>query len=105
MMAVAPSRSSGGAGGASFPPAPWRLEGDLYVSLWLVRAAELPADCLPPGARLATMFGRAVVATAFAVYDPSGVLAYNELLAAVPVRLGKRSVITITHIWVDHPSS
>jgi hypothetical protein len=77
----------------------------MYVSLWLVRAAELPTGCLPPGSRLATMFGRTMVATAFAVYDPSGVLAYNELLAAAPVRLGRRSLITIMHIWVDHRSS
>jgi Acetoacetate decarboxylase (ADC) len=91
--------------GASFPPEPWRLKGALYVSLWRIRMAELPVGGLPTGARLTTLFGRAVVATAFAVYETSGDLAYNEVLVAAPIRLGKRFFSTITHIWVDHPSS
>ena len=79
--------------------------GDGFVSLWRMRVDELPATCLPPGTRLVMVFGRAVVGTAWAVYGPGGVLAYNEVLAAVRVRVGGRPFTTVTHIWVDHPAS
>jgi Acetoacetate decarboxylase (ADC) len=92
-------------GGASFPPEPWRLEGALYVSLWQIGPAELPVGRLPLGSRPTTLFGRAVIATAFGVYEPEGVLAYNELLSATRIRLGGCPFTTIMQIWVDHPSS
>ena len=91
--------------GVSYPPAPWRLQGTAYVSLWQVRASALPADWLPQGLRPVTMLGRVLVGTAFAVYEPSGDLAYNEVLAAVQVHGGGRPSLTVPFIWVDHPAS
>jgi hypothetical protein len=93
------------ADGVSYPPAPWHLRGTAYVSLWRVRADELPVACLPPDARPVTLLGRAVVGTGWAVYGTGGVLAYHEVLAAVRVRLAGRPYTTVTHIWVDHPAS
>jgi len=104
-MVTAPPGWLNNADGVSYPPAPWHLRGTAYVSLWRVRADELPAACLPPEARPVTLLGRAVVGTGWAVYGPGGVLAYNEVLAAVRVRLAGRLFTTVTHIWVDHPSS
>ncbi|SFI97928.1 Acetoacetate decarboxylase (ADC) [Amycolatopsis sacchari] len=86
-----------------YPPEPWDLRGHGYVSLWLVPAGVVPS--LPPGVRPVTLFGRAVVATAFVDYLPGGLLPYHELLAAVAVRQGGRFGLTITDIWVDSPAS
>ncbi|KAB1077251.1 acetoacetate decarboxylase [Methylobacterium soli] len=91
--------------GVSYPPAPWRLHGTAYVSLWQVRASALPADWLPQDLRPVTMLGRVLVGTAFAVYEPSGDLAYNEVLAAVQVHGSGRPSLTVPFIWVDHPAS
>lgn len=104
-MATAPLGWMSSAGGVSYPPAPWHLRGRAYVSAWRVPAGELPATCLPPDARPVAVFGRAVVGTAWAAYKPGGVLAYNEVLVAMRVRVGGRPFTTITHIWVDHPAS
>lgn len=104
-MVAAPPGWLKNADGVSYPPEPWRLEATLHVSLWRLSVDALPAACLPPGMRPVTIFGQAVVGTAWAVYGPGGVLAYNEVLAAVRVRAGGRPCITITHVWVDHPSS
>lgn len=57
----------------------------MVVSLWRVR--------------------RTIWATAWAVYEPTGVLAYNELLAAKLIGMGRCPTVTIPHIWVDHPAS
>jgi hypothetical protein len=104
-MAAAPPGWLSDADGVRYPPEPWYLRGTAYVSLWRLRADELPAACLPPGTRPMTLFGRAVVGTAWAIYGPGGDLAYNEVLAAVRVRVGGRPFTTVTHIWVDHPAS
>ncbi|GAB2980168.1 acetoacetate decarboxylase family protein [Saccharothrix stipae] len=84
----------------SYPPEPWQLHGRAWVSVWLVRATALP----PLPVRPVTLFGRAVVGTAFVDYRPPG-MAYHELLAAVLVREGPRFGVSITRIWVDSPAS
>ena len=84
----------------SYPPEPWELHGRAWVSVWLVRVGAVPA--LP--VRPVTVFGRAVVGTAFVDYRPPG-LAYHELLAAVLVRHGFRFGVSIAQIWVDSPES
>lgn len=91
--------------GVSYPPEPWRLEGSGCVSVWRLPAAELESFVLPPGARLWAVLGQAILGTAWVMYGPGGVLAYNEVLAATRVSLRGRSFTTITHIWVDHPAS
>lgn len=84
----------------SYPPEPWELHGRACVSVWLVRANALPPLPVPP----VTVFGRAVVGTAFVAYRPPG-MAYHEVLAAVLVRRGLRFGVSITRIWVDSPES
>jgi hypothetical protein len=90
-----------------YPPEPWRLRGELHLSLWLVPAGRVPAlpAALGPVVRVATVAGRAVVGTAWVDYRAGSVLEYRELLAAVAVRRGLRPAVTITHIWVDSESS
>src|SRR5687768_9930059 len=84
----------------SYPPEPWQLHGRACVSVWLVRATALP----PLPVRPVTVFGRAVVGTAFVDYRPPG-MAYHEVLAAVLVRRGLRFGVSIPRIWVDSPAS
>lgn len=69
----------------NYPPAPWHLRGRMTVSLWRVR--------------------RSFWATAWAVYEPAGVLAYRELLTAKLVGVSRWPRVTIPLIWVDHPVS
>ncbi|MCS7477380.1 acetoacetate decarboxylase family protein, partial [Umezawaea endophytica] len=86
-----------------YPPEPWDLHGHGCVSLWTVRARDLPA--LPDGVRPVTAFGRALVTTAFVDYLPGSLLPYRELLVGVLVRHGARPGLSITDIWVDSPQS
>jgi hypothetical protein len=96
-----PTRTSG----MGYPPAPWRLRGTAYISLWQVEEELLPDGCLPRGVAPLRMLGRVLVGAAFAVYEPGGVLAYNEVLLAVAAHRGIRPALTVPHIWVDHPAS
>ncbi len=93
------------AAGVPYPPPPWRLRATFWVSLWGVPARRIPADTLGRDLRLRTLGGRALVATAFAVYHPGGDLAYNEVLAAVRVEARGRTFTHLSRIWVDHPAS
>lgn len=64
--------------------------------------ADLPPQVreVPPGWRLLRLGRFAVVGAVVAHYAPGGVLAYEELLVALPVRRGARLRITIPQIWV-----
>lgn len=88
----------------AYPPEPWHLAGQMYLSLWLVPRHALP-PALPPGTRPVTVAGRGVAGLAWVFYEQDSVLHYNELLAAVLVRDGLRPRVTITDIWVDSPAS
>lgn len=89
----------------SYPPAPWHLRGTAYISLWQAEEVRLPGGCLPRGIEPVRILGRVLVGTAVAVYEPGGMLAYNEVLMAVAVHRGIRPALTVPHIWVDHPAS
>jgi len=87
----------------SYPPEPWDLTGVGHVTLWRV-----PVDALPPlpfSARPLALRGQALVASAFVTYDERGLMAYDELLVGVVVRLGWRVGLSITDIWVDSATS
>lgn len=111
MTSPQPSRSPGPAvtpdtapdAAAEYPPEPWHLAANAYVSLWTVPVADLPR--LPTTERPVTLGGAALVATAWFDYLPSGQLAYHELLSAVVVRGGLTPTATITEIWVDSAAS
>jgi hypothetical protein len=68
-----------------YPPSPWSMRGQLYLSLWRV--------------------GPRLVGTAFVDYLAGSELEYGELLRARLVRAGHRPAVTITDIWVDSPAS
>ncbi|MEV1289092.1 acetoacetate decarboxylase family protein [Micromonospora sp. NPDC049679] len=91
----------------TYPPEPWHLRGQLYLSVWLLPRARLPE--LPPGlaerARPILIGGRAVVGTAWVRYESGGVLDYRELLSAVLVSVGARPGVSIVDIWVDSEAS
>ncbi|MCU1684523.1 MAG: acetoacetate decarboxylase [Amycolatopsis sp.] len=81
-----------------YPPEPWNLAGQAYVSTWRVPLPDLPA--LPEGAEPVVLGGKAVVVTAWIDYRKPGQLTYHELLSTVAVR-GRRAAASITEIWVD----
>jgi hypothetical protein len=90
-----------------YPPQPWDLRGQLYLSIFAV-----PRDALPalPGPLAATVrpvpFGRhALVGAAWVDYQPGGVLHYRELLSALLVHEKRRPRASITEIWVDSVAS
>jgi hypothetical protein len=93
---------------AGYPPAPWQLAATAWVDVLAVPRAALPpetAAAVPDGVRPLTVAGRVLVGVGLVRYAPGGVLAYDELLAAVLTgeRLAPRC--TIGRIWVDSPAS
>lgn len=87
----------------NYPPEPWNLAGDAFVSGWRLPVNALPE--LPPQVRPVSLAGSGFVFTAWVDYQRSGLLAYRELMATVAVRNGTRPAACITHIWVDSPVS
>lgn len=91
----------------SYPPQPWDLAGIGRVTIWRVPTTALPQ--LPGGVRPWSVGGTSLAVTAFVTYvDRPGrpsVMEYDELLAAVAVRHGRRKALSITDIWVDSPAS
>lgn len=87
-----------------YPPPPWDLRGQMYLSVWRVPRALLPT-ALPPEVRPIILGGKGFVGTAWVYYGPDGVLSYRELVAAVLVHRRGRPLVSITQIWVDSPVS
>ena len=88
----------------TYPPEPWYLGGSLLASAFLVDGSVF-RDALPAGRHALRLGSKVVVGVASASYVPGGVLAYEELLVALPTwgRGGLR--ITIPQIWVDSAQS
>jgi len=86
----------------SFPSEPWDLYGHGLVTVGLLPAQGLSS---PPGTRLVTFRGRAVVGAVLLQYTAPSPLTYHELMAAVLVRRGLRLFVHIPDIWVDSPAS
>ncbi|GAA5111523.1 acetoacetate decarboxylase family protein [Haloechinothrix salitolerans] len=89
-----------------YPPEPWTLCGDAFVSVWRLPEQELPA--LPDsmnGIVPISMGGYGFVVTAWVDYQEPGMLSYRELMATVAVRDGTKPAASITHIWVDSETS
>jgi hypothetical protein len=72
-----------------YPPAPWRMHGQLWLSLFRVRAGDHPDR--EPG-----VYGVALVS-----YEDPSPLTYSELLVARPLE----KKVNITDIWVDSADS
>lgn len=78
----------------SYPPAPWALVGQLWMSLF--RVPERVDAQRPAG----------IYGAAFVSYEPDSPLTYSELLVARLARSpGHGRCITINDIWVDSPAS
>jgi acetoacetate decarboxylase len=73
----------------TYPPAPWNMHGQLWLSLFRVRAGDHPDRA--PG-----VYGVALVR-----YEQPSPLTYGELLVAHMVE----KAVNITDIWVDSPAS
>lgn len=82
-----------------YPPQPWNLAGDAYLSVWTVPRETLPR--MPAVVRPVTLRGQVIVVTAWIDYTEPGQLSYHELLSTVAVRGGRTPTGTITDIWVD----
>ncbi|SDT81303.1 acetoacetate decarboxylase family protein [Actinoplanes derwentensis] len=86
-----------------YPPEPWHLRGQMYLSIFLVPRRDMPALDPVVGAamRPVTVGGRIAAGAAWVSYEPGGVLHYRELLSAVLVHERGRPRVSITDIWVD----
>lgn len=84
------------------PPEPWKLRGDLHLSVWFLRERDWE---VPEGTSVVRLGPWCVVGTAWVDYRPGSVLTYRELMSTLLVRKGLRLYPTITHIWVDSPRS
>jgi acetoacetate decarboxylase len=73
----------------TYPPAPWQMYGQLWLSLFRVRAGDHPE-------RPAGVYGVALVK-----YEEPSPLTYGELLVART----RQKAVTISDIWVDSPQS
>ncbi|MEO5653621.1 MAG: acetoacetate decarboxylase family protein [Marmoricola sp.] len=76
-----------------YPDAPWPMHGQLWLSLFRVRAGDHPD-------RPAGVYGAALVA-----YEAPSPLTYSELLVARPVNGPVNGKANITDIWVDSADS
>src|SRR5687768_12280654 len=87
-----------------YPAAPWRLQGQLWVSLFRVTGGAVPAPGPAPGPATGPAAGprEGLYGAAFVSYEPGSDLTYSELLVARPAS-GAR--VEITDIWVDSPAS
>lgn len=86
-----------------YPPEPWELQGQLHLTVWRVPSAHLPR--LSAGLKPVQAGATALVATAWVIYEPGGMLSYRELLVAVLAHRGGRPLVTLTDIWVDSTPS
>jgi len=81
----------------TYPPAPWHMHGQLWLSLFRVRRGDHPER--EPG-----IYGAALVR-----YEQPSPLTYCELLVAHLVATGSTSgpskAVSISDIWVDLPAS
>jgi hypothetical protein len=79
----------------TYPPAPWKMHGQLWLSLFRVREGDHPDR--EPG-----IYGVALVK-----YEEPSPLTYAELLVAHLVSTGgtPSKAVNITDIWVDSPAS
>ncbi|MCW2792243.1 MAG: hypothetical protein JWO76_1341 [Nocardioides sp.] len=82
----------GGVTPPEYPPAPWDMVGQLWLSLFRVRDVPGHAD--------------GVHGAAFVSYEPGSPLTYSELLVARLVRSPEHDRrVSISDIWVDSPAS
>lgn len=77
----------------TYPPAPWNMHGQLWLSLFRVRQGDHPDR--EPG-----VYGAALVS-----YEQPSPLTYSELLVARPVKAAGGRHVNITDIWVDSSDS
>ncbi len=77
----------------TYPAAPWSMHGQLWLSLFRVRAGDHPD-------RASGVYGVALVS-----YQHPSPLTYSELLVARPVKVADRRHVSITDIWVDSADS
>ena len=77
----------------TYPPAPWNMHGQLWLSLFRVREGDHPDR--EPG-----VYGAALVS-----YEQPSPLTYSELLVARPVKAAGGRRVNITDIWVDSADS
>jgi acetoacetate decarboxylase len=76
----------------SYPDAPWRMHGQLWLSIF--RTSRAVDELRPAG----------TWGVAFVRYEDPSPLTYGELLVARPVKSPVKAV-TISDIWVDSPAS
>lgn len=93
--------------GTAYPPGPWHLRADMFVSVLRVPIDRLVglADVLPAAFEVVPVRDTALVGLAAIRYLPGGVLTYDELLVSVLSMHDDVPQVTIPQIWVTSPES
>jgi acetoacetate decarboxylase len=90
---------------SGYPPAPWRLAGELTLIPACVRLAAARRFAIPPGARLLGAGGRTLGGAMLADYR-SGTLVYRELIVfSALAALRGRPGFVVSHVYVDSEAS
>ncbi|WP_375768458.1 acetoacetate decarboxylase family protein [Archangium gephyra] len=94
------------AGPADYPPAPWTLRGQVYMSAWSVPVYRCSVR-VDPVFEPVIAGGRLFVTGAFVEYEPGSTLTYGELAMGILVKQrGVRRYGGVTPlIWVDSEQS
>ncbi len=89
-----------------YPAAPWRLNGQLYGSIWSLSPHDIQVE-LPSEFKLLVNLGRASAFAGFVDYQTGSTLVYHELIGGVVVRLRSswRFAFHVTNMWVDDAKS
>lgn len=93
------------ASGVSYPPAPWRLCGNMYGALLRLPNGVVPQDELPQHIGVERGDGSLIAAVVWAEYGPGSVLAYREFMVVAMTRLTVPLTGTVLRIWVDSAES
>jgi hypothetical protein len=90
----------------SYPPAPWRLQGDCLLAVHLIETARARPFVPPELAIVPVLPGRTLAAAFLVRYGPGSVIEYGELaVIAALVRWESSRGFWISHIYVDDPAS
>jgi hypothetical protein len=104
-MDLQPS-SSPHAAPVDYPPAPWTMRGQVYMSAWSVPVHRCSLQVDPVFEPL-VVAGRMFVTGAFVEYEPGSTLTYGELAMGIVVkqRGARRYGAATPLIWVDSEQS
>jgi Acetoacetate decarboxylase (ADC) len=91
--------------GVTYPPAPWRLRGEMFGAVLRLPRGAVPADLVPVHTRSRRRDGSVIAVAAWVDYQPGSVLTYRELMVVSMTGLAMPLTGTVLRIWVSSVES